>query len=305
MLNRHPDVAIPLESLFMIDYLRAGEWMSASELYPMLLREPELREWGLDPSKGDLIGCHTIVDAIERLHQKYAEIRGKPRWGQKTPRFVRFLPQLAQSFPLARFIHVIRDPRAVVNSLKRSDVHHSNALFGARRWRADVAQGLAFEQAAADRVLRVAYEELVRWPSAVLERVCAFLELDWPEADWWRSTDRPTREYSEFYDQIHQNLDHAVSGDSVDRWRHELSAAEIEVVEASARDLMGTLGYAPLSSKPAPSWLFGAWLRLERLAGLGRQTLKYLRQRRGYLFFLFYRKLRLGLLLDFLQSANY
>ncbi len=304
LLNRHPQVAVPLESLFIADYLRASRRRPVDELLPILIREPELVEWGLDPSLQDLHGIGSIGGAIERLHDIYAQSHGKPRWGQKTPRLVRHMDLLLEHFPEARFIHVVRDPRAVTSSLIRSDVHRSNAWYGARRWRMDVTAGLSFEDEHSRRVLRVHYEQLVRDTGSTLRNLVDFLELDWID-DWWRREPPGADEYSEFYENIHANLDRSTTDRFIDRWQGELSSREVEVIEAVAGDAMVGLGYEPVTgARPVTSlelWRF----RLDRAVGLSRQASRYLRLRRRYFFRLLWRKWKLGLLWEWIWSVNY
>jgi len=305
LLNRHPACAIPLESLFITDYLRVSRHLPLAQLLPMMVREPEIAEWGLRARVDDLADCDSVSQAIDRLHSLYAHQHGKRRWGQKTPRFIRQMELLGTAFPWARFVHIIRDPRAVVNSLKHSDVHHSNALYGAKRWRADVGRGLSYARLVPERVLELRYETLVRDTEQALTEVCRFLELAWPGPAWWDLGGQATDEYSAFYDEIHKNLDRSISGEHIDKWTSQLSEREVEVVEDTTLEFMVKLGYEPQFENPSPSPMFVTALRAERLAGIVRQLVKYLRQRRRYLLFLFYRKLRLGLLTDFLRAANY
>lgn len=304
LLNRHPQVAIPLESLFIVDYLRASRRRPVDELLPILIREPELDEWGLDRSLVDLSGVSSIGGAIERLHEMYAQSHGKRRWGQKTPRFVRHTDLLMQHFPEARFIHVVRDPRAVTSSLIRSDVHRSNAWYGARRWKMDVTAGLSVEEEHPGRIRRVHYEQLVQDTESTLRDLAGFLELDWID-DWWRREPAGTEEYSQFYENIHANLDRSTTDRFVDRWMDELSSREVEVIEAVAADNMVGLGYEPttgaLPVTPLERWRF----RLDRAGGLLRQASRYLRLRRRYFFHLLWRKWKLGLLWEWIWSVNY
>jgi hypothetical protein len=90
MLNRHSLVAIPLESLFIVDYLQARESVDHERLVQMLVREFELREWGLEVDADDLSDATNARGAIERLHEIYLAKNRKQIWGQKTPRFVRY-----------------------------------------------------------------------------------------------------------------------------------------------------------------------------------------------------------------------
>lgn len=302
-LNQHPQVGIPLESLFIIDYLRASPRIPIERMLNLLVREPELAEWGVRPRPEDVQGSRNAAEAIDRLHQLYLAPRGKLRWGQKTPRFVRELPLLQAHFPAARFVHLVRDPRAVAASLIRSNVHRSTAYYAARRWRMDVDFGLAYEKAAPDRVLRLAYEELVTDPERTLRRVCQFCGLEFDPV-MLASPQGDAAEYSSFYAQIHAHVDRPATKAFVDRWAGDLSAEQVALIEAVAGERMDQLGYAPAATVAADRP--GVWrLRGDRAGGMLQQSYRYVRYRPRYLTFLLYRKARLGLLKSFLWSVNY
>ena len=302
-LNQHPQVGIPLESLFIVDYLRASPRIPIERMLGMLVREPELAEWGVRPTLAELKGSPTAAEAIDRLHRLYLAPRGKVRWGQKTPRFVRHLPLLQAHFPEAGFVHLVRDPRAVAASLIRSNVHRSTAYYAARRWRMDVDFGLAFEQASPQRILRVGYEELVANPERVLRKVCQFCDLEF-DPTMMASPQGGGPEYSSFYSQIHANVDRPATPEFVDRWAGELTDQQVALIESVAGERLEQLGYARTAAVPAE--LPSVWvLRVDRLKGMVQQSYRYVRYRPSYLAFLLYRKSRLGLLKSFLWSVNY
>ena len=304
-LNRHSRIAIPLESLFIIDYLGAQERYSLDNLKAYLVREPEIAEWGLQITVGDLDGCETMAESIARVHEIYAHKYDKDVWGQKTPRFVRHLPLLANEFPEARFIHLIRDPRAVANSLIQSNVHRSDAYHAALRWKRDVRCGLAFARERPERMLELRYETLVTDPIRSLEQVLEFLDLA-PDA-LESSPDKASGadEYSDFYANIHANLDQSPTADFIDKWERTLLPREVEIVEAVCGDMMQELGYSPRSESPS---LRGSDVRNMKLRRAYRTILqagRYLRYRRRYLFHLIWRKWKLGRLKEFIWNANY
>ena len=302
-LNQQSHVGIPLESLFIIDYLRASSRIGVDRMAGMLVHEPELREWGVHPTHTDLQGCTTVAEAIDRLHHLYLAPRGKVRWGQKTPRFVRNLPLLNHHFPGSRFVHLVRDPRAVSASLIRSNVHRSTAFYAAARWRMDVELGLAFEKAAPGAVLCLTYEDLVTHPETVLRRVCEFCQLDFEPA-MLASPKQRAAEYSDFYSRIHADVDRPPTTGSIDRWEADLTEQQVAVIEFVAGETMDQLGYARAAQGGVR--LPTRWRRrADRVGGMALQTYRYLRFRPRYLTYLLYRKARLGLLKDFLWSVNY
>lgn len=291
MLDSHDDVAVPPESLFIPDYLRSDK--PAPVLRQALLREYEIREWGLAASEADLADCDDGAALIARIHELYAHSKGKKRWGQKTPRLVRHGRLLKQHFPGARFIHVVRDPRAVANSLMRSNVHRSNALYAARRWNNDVAAGLELEP-----VLTVAYEALVTDPEPELKRICEFLGLDYSPS--MLSYTQKSVDYSAFYQDIHKKLADKPDPNRINAWRDKMDPRDIAVVESQLAVEIEPLGYERLGLEGSRSYT--TWLRLQRYFGFAGQIFYYLRKRRSYLSSFVGRKRRLGLLRDLLST---
>lgn len=303
LLNAHSQIAIPTESLFMIDYLRARDRFSYAELVDLLLKEPEIVEWGLAVDKEDLAGCASIPEALHELSRRYAAKEGARLWGQKTPRFVRYMELLGNAFPEARFVHVIRDPRAVVNSLIRSDVHRSNPYHGSRRWNIDVTAGLKFEADHPDRVLQVRYEELVSGPGETLQNILDFLDLAFEDS--LLKVPVGTEDYSTFYDRIHQNLAEGINSRHIDKWKDQLSLTEVALIESMAAELMERLGYDRVGSSIQVPDTFRLRMQIRRAIGLPLQLLKYIRHRRRYLLYTLKRKRKLGYLREFLWMVNY
>lgn len=303
MLNTHSRIAIPTESLFMVDYLRVQDRFALDDLIDLMLDEPEIREWGLEVKDSDLSDCESVPQVLERLHNLYASSRAAEVWGQKTPRFVRHMQTLGSAFPQALFIHIVRDPRAVVNSLTNSDVHRSNPYHGARRWRMDVEAGLAYEAKFPERVLRVSYEELVRKPQPTLGHMLKFIGLTYEPGmlDHHSGLD----EYSPFYENIHKNLEQEINPGHINKWEHSLKSAQVAIVEAITEDLMIELGYPVRFAGGSVPRMYRLWMQARRTIGLFFQASKYLRQRRAYFRYLIKRKRALGLMNEFLQTINY
>lgn len=304
LLNGHPEIGVPQESLFITDYLRAGESVGLASLLRMLIREPELEEWGIHPSIEDLDGCNTAAEAIDRLHRIYLDGKGKQRWGQKTPRFVRYVELLRHHFPGARFIHLVRDPRAVVSSLISSDVHRSNALYGSKRWLNDVSAGIEAEKKYPQEFVRVRYEDLVTEVESTLHRLASFLAFTYDPA-MVAAAAQGASEYSRFYAAIHANLSMPPTDRFIDKWKERLDPRQVALVESIVGERMVELGYAR-SPRVAGSTAAGrTGMKLERALGLVRQTIQYLRFRRSYLLHLVSRKWKLGLMRDFVRGINY
>jgi hypothetical protein len=108
--------------------------------------------------------------------------------GDKTPDNVRFLPLLSALFPLAKFIHIVRDPRdcavsAWFHNLRVNPAQvqakfvsfEAFAVNFAHIWASTVRGGVKFAEQHPARCLTLRYEDLSEHPVRALDRVCAFL----------------------------------------------------------------------------------------------------------------------------------
>ena len=118
--------------------------------------------------------------------------RGKRRWAEKTPLNVRHLAWIFRHFPNARFIHVLRDGRDVVCSLRSHPVRrfvdgawasvpqNRSVASCIRQWLTLTGEGMRWR--ADPRYLEVRYEDLVQDPEATMRRVMAFVGEPFDEA---------------------------------------------------------------------------------------------------------------------------
>jgi Sulfotransferase family len=112
----------------------------------------------------------------------YMERFGKTVWGDKTPSYGSHIESIGPLLPEARFVHIIRDGRAVVASLRGLWFAPSDdlAVLGedwSRRVRVARLQG-----ARHSHYLEIRYEDLVCDPEQVLKAVFLFLDLPYEPA---------------------------------------------------------------------------------------------------------------------------
>lgn len=296
MLNQHPIIAIPLESLFILDYLHARPKIPFETLKRLFIREYEIKEWQLSLTLEDFHGCQTALDLINRAHELYLKKHQKTVWGQKTPRFIRYAEELKQVYPHAKFIHIIRDPRAVVNSLITSNAHRSNTYYGSLRWVHDVRYGLEFRNKYPDAVLEIRYEHLIKHTRDILQEICAFLGIAFHEAllHYHEKThDEFSNKY--FHDMV-KNVKFSPDISRLDGWKKELSPRKIQLIEAICATLMTQLGYEFENQNPTINLFYLTFNKLQRLVGVTQQLWHYATTRPGYLLCNLRRKLILGLL---------
>jgi len=111
---------------------------------------------------------------------RLARHHGRDRWGYKAPQDFMHLDLLDRLYPDVRFIYVVRDPRAMMASLKfvrPEDGHPAqyHPIAYSLYWR--LADRVMARAAAAwpDRVLEVSFERLIADPPGESQRIAAFL----------------------------------------------------------------------------------------------------------------------------------
>lgn len=290
MLNLHPKIGVPPESLFIADYLRAKDRVSVERMRRLICREPELRHWDLNQVQKITARSSSIEEIVEDLHMEYAGGSDKLA-GQKTPRFVRYLDIISAAYPDAKFIHLVRDPRSVVASLKYSPNHRLPVPQGAARWVNDVELGLHYEAVHPDKVIRVQYEELIEQPEATLRGICTFIGVEYDPG--MVELGKAPRDFlpGGFYEAGRKMLGASVKKDKAEAWRTRLSQPELAIAETICMPLMIKLSYQPVATTDSytnPS-------RLPAMIGRLRLAVHYLRHRTDYIPWVFWRRLRLGL----------
>lgn len=120
ILNSHPGVAVPPESRFIVELWRGEKAVDVGETLAALAAHPRFQLWSLPIEKvREQLGPTArapYAEIMTAAYTAYAKSRGKTRWGDKTPRYVQHIPLLAELFPDARFVHIIRDGRNVALS---------------------------------------------------------------------------------------------------------------------------------------------------------------------------------------------
>lgn len=260
ILDRSPGIAIPDESFFIpLLARRHGRTIDATRFLDDLSRMPTVRAWGLsvDDVAARVRSGMSTADAIAAIFETYAARAGKPRWGDKTPMYMRHLSLLERLFPDAQYVHLIRDGRdAALSFLQmpegtftRTWAHPRGAAEFACLWRKEVSDARALgRRVGRGRYYEVRYEDLVTAPPQVVSAVCEFAEIPF---------DPVMLEYTGAVDvseKPHQQRLLQAPTAGVRSWRQDLSPDESRVFEAVAGDLLADLGYelvSPQSRRPS------------------------------------------------------
>ena len=117
----------------------------------------------------------------------WARKANKDVWIEKTPMHLDHIQQIARYVPEAKFLHIVRDGRSVVDSLYRVTRQHPGVWGGPRpltacieQWNRCLNITLKYHQNPAHYI--VCYETLTAQPETTLRHICEFLDIDWQPA---------------------------------------------------------------------------------------------------------------------------
>jgi hypothetical protein len=197
------------------------------------------------------------------VYAQHAERQGKHRYGDKTPLYVNVLPVLADAFPEARFVHIVRDGRNVALAYLQAPWGPMSLVEACVYWKHNVERGRrAGRKLGAERYREVSYERLTDDPEAVLGALCPFLELDFDPA-MLRYFERTEEVMATIKNRHHhQGLAQPVTR-GVRDWRAQMEASDVRTFEALAGPLLEDLGYE--RAHPRPSLGVRAGAQVERV----------------------------------------
>jgi hypothetical protein len=285
MLHGHPKIAIPPENRYVMPlYRRRRRFGDLEERANreavaefILERRRRFRDLGLSRKRTRALiadGPPTIGSAIGVVLRAYAERFERPRWGDKRPHYTHFVEPLLRMFPDAQLVHVIRDPRDCVASLKRAPWWKRSTYHGIATWAAAIDNVDEASRRWPGVVIPVRYERLVSDPEAEAKVLCASLGeayepamIDPGEA---AAVAVPERKHWHAYTRVPPTTER------IGGWHEGLERWEASLCDAVLGDRMRAFGYetARLGRPGAAHLLRYARARAERKAVHARWTLQ-------------------------------
>jgi len=161
-----------------------------------------------------------LREFIIRLQEHCTKRRGKTYFADKTPSNVYCFREFARLFPECRLIHMIRDGRDVVCSLKKRG---SSIFEGASLWLYNAAAGVANRDL--PQYMEVRYEEMVASPRQVIEKVCEHLGVEYADQMIEKRKDTPEKPIG--VGSWKSSPSGPISTESVGRYKHELDDSDL------------------------------------------------------------------------------
>jgi len=191
----------------------------------------------------------SVGSALDGIFRHFAERQGKRRWCEKSPMYALHMDVLAETFPAAKFIHVIRDGRDCAASIhRRWGFTPSLAMW---RWKNVVRRARELGRPLGDCYMEVHYEELTDNPEPQMRRICQFLDEPFVETMLSLARSRSARKTRA-----------EVIVPNKEKWRSYFTPREVARLDRIGGRLLGDLGYetaSPWSDRDPDRTSLGYW----------------------------------------------
>lgn len=242
------------------------------------LRSRQFRRSGLTQEECKNLVLNKEITTYVRLLSEFmnivAERQGCERWVDGTPGNALSLDLIAEYFPNARVVHVIRDGRAVALSRAklgwcgvRTDSFDKALCYSAIKWERSVQTARSAKSFLGRRYYEIQYENLVGDPTQELGKLSEFLRIPEFVYDVKDSVHDGSKE-SDCSNLHHTNsvfgdMPAGISTQAVSRWQNVLTQTQICAIESTIGDTLTQLGYTHSTfCKPSVHHLInGHWCR--------------------------------------------
>lgn len=186
MLNAHSEICFLPETQFLRKYLFNRkkkvrlERLGVVDFTRILRKDYSFSRLNIDP---EVVTYDQEQLSIRKTYKRVLDIylkrKGKILAGDKDPRNLDFIKSINESFPDARIIHIIRDPRDVVLSRTKADWSKSWPFFmHPAMYNTQIVRGRSrAKELLNERYFELFYEDLIKDPEPVLEQICTFLNV--------------------------------------------------------------------------------------------------------------------------------
>jgi len=248
LLDAHPNVNIPLESPYILNlsFKYAGvKHRTKSNLlkfYNDLLKQRWFEYWTIDTTKLkesilSMEGDHPweiICKTVNYHYQSCFEKKEILITGDKNPLYSYYPARLIKLFPNAKFIHMVRDPRANILSSLKVDFEMHSIKYLAFRWKYLTKKIHKVKNNLQGKFYTVRYEDLVSDPEQVMKNVTGFLGIDHAPGifDFHKNAENIFSKYPE--EEVRKNfksLSEPINKSRADTWKKEMSKKDIRIID--------------------------------------------------------------------------
>lgn len=243
MIGSHSRVLATPETQFKfdLDAVIQSPGAKREDIIQQLEQHKRFRIWNFKPDFSN-VSVNDVSTLMDNLVTLYAASVGKPSfdvWIDSTPVNLRHASFLQRKFPDAKFIHLVRDGRAVYASQRNLDWGSKDPIFAALKWMEALCPGLLAESKYKLKCIRVHFEDLANNPVFECTRICDFIGIPF-EKTMLSGKDYKLPAYTRTQ---HQLVGTKPDTTRIDGWKQSLTAKEVMYFESMTYDVLDMLGY--------------------------------------------------------------
>ncbi|MFH2095436.1 MAG: sulfotransferase [Bacteroidota bacterium] len=258
--DAHPNVSIPFESPWLIGlYSGFGKrkyWKQKHILkfYRQLLKQWKFEGWDID--RDDLLnkllsmqGEVRMSDLFRTVSMCFRSVYDKHEvlaFGDKNPSYSVNAKKLARIFPDAKFIHLVRDYRDNICSIRKFNFEAPIVSLLAYRWRYSFCRNMKFAAKNHGKMIRVKYEDIIMNPEKPLMEICKFIGIPYNSSmlDFHHKKDEFLKKYgNDAFQEYFPGLFDPVGSLEESAWKTNMSEKEQKIASAVAGKYAVTAGY--------------------------------------------------------------
>lgn len=266
MLDLHPRIIAPPESFFvlhlMAKYGKIKDWSPqikrnfVSDLYTdrpfrLIWKIPiDVVQAAFNKAPSNM----SFNDASNIVRSCYDPTKGKEGsivFVDKNPIYSILYQKLISSHKSSKVIHLIRDPRGVINgqiySFNRKDVFALGHLWNSRNKKIEkISKDLKIDY------FLVRFEDLVNKPEETIKSLCDFLEVEYSEKtlNYNKRAEKFFSKQTKHYSNKHFSTQKPLNKDISEKWKKNLSTNQLDKIAFMTSSLANKFGYSIQEKKP-------------------------------------------------------
>lgn len=233
----------PVESHFITKYYRKikryGDLSKRKNFNTLLndiISERPVQQWKINLDihnfYDEVNPNFTYSNIVDKLILKRSKLSTDDSWGDKTPHYLGSVNAIANLFPRAKFIYIIRDGRDVALSLLKKPWGPSNTIACAKYWSKLNRQSSTIEALEKNgQLLQIYYEDLLNNPKEIIDSIYNFLD-------------------EKCSIEQRNNLAKSAKSSNFNKWRDSMTRSQIRQFEAVAKPTLTRLGYSVVNAHP-------------------------------------------------------
>jgi hypothetical protein len=274
LFEAHPNIATAPECSFIINmepkYGKIKNWTKEilESFYNDLQMNPKIRNWDLDrettlKSLMHLAGKNSFQNVCKVIYLNYNSVFASENvlWiADKNPVYATYAKRLMKIFPEAVFLHITRDPRDNILSIKTFEFEAPIAALLAFRWRNSSSKLFKLRKKYPEKYFLIRYEDLATEPTKYFGLMCDFLKIPFYQQvfEFYKKADERIKGKVEAGAmKFHQGLLSPINTGKLGLWKTKLPDKDVRTAETIIGKWMERYGY----EKKYPKFDIGIWLK--------------------------------------------